>query len=151
MMFYETKATSSDVLAEWRWLIGGRPIQVGWSSSGDLFFSDPSGRVCRIDTGSGEIGVVAGSLRDFLEAIKDPTQAEDVLLLPVVQSYEEKHGKLEEGQCLGFVQSPVFGGAYTAENRQAMSVAEHAASSGEIFRQIRDLPDGTKVRLKVDL
>jgi hypothetical protein len=43
----------------------------------------------------------------------------------------------------------VLGGSYSVENRYAISIAEHASFSGDLHRQIRDLPDGTAVRVKV--
>jgi len=97
-MFYETPAKTSDLLAQWRWLIGGHPVQLGWSSSGDLFFSDRNGRVCRVDTGGGEVAIVGASLSDFHQAISDPARADEIFLIPVVRTYEAQHGKLKQGQ-----------------------------------------------------
>jgi hypothetical protein len=149
-MFYETPTTTADLLAEWRWLIGGHPIQVGWSLSGDLFFTDREGRVCRLDTGGGDVEVVAESHSDFHQQLSDPARADEILLTKVVQSYEAHHGKLGEGRCLGFIVLPVLGGTYSDENRRAINIAEHAGFTGDVFRQIRDLPDGTKVRFQID-
>lgn len=130
-------------------MIGTRVRAVGWSSAGDLFYSDERDRICRLDTGSGAAEPVAESRSAFELAVGDSTRAEDLLLLPVVRSYEAAHGRLAAGQCLGFHTLPVFGGAYSADNRYAISIAEHAAFTGDVHRQIRDLPDGTAVKLKV--
>jgi hypothetical protein len=43
----------------------------------------------------------------------------------------------------------VFGGAYTADNRYSIRIAEHASFTGDLHRQIRDLPDGTVVKRRV--
>jgi hypothetical protein len=148
-MFHQTTPSTPDLLAEWRWLLGGRLRLIGWSSAGDLFYIDEAARICRLDTGAAEIEVVADSGIAFNSLSEDSEQADDVFLLPVVRSFESIHGALPEGHCLGFRMLPVLGGTYTIENRHAISIAEHASLTGYLHRQIRDLPDGTAIRLKV--
>ena len=135
-------------MSEWRWMIGPRARAVGWSSAGDLFYLDERDRICHLDTGAGTAKPVAESRSAFELALVDSTRSEELLLLPVVRSYEAAHGRLVAGQCLGFHTLPVFGGAYSADNRWAISIAEHAAFTGDVHRQIRDLPDGTRVKIK---
>ena len=148
-MFHQNSSSTPDLLADWRWLLGGRPRLTGWSSAGDLFYFDEATRVCRLDTGSGEFVLIADSISDFNSQLDDPVKAEELLLLPVVRAFEAAHGPLPEGRCLGFTTLPVFGGAYSIENRYSISVIEHASFTGDLHRQIRDLPDGTAIRLKV--
>ena len=149
-MFFETSATAADLLAEWRWLIGGHPIQLGWSLSGDLFFTDAQGRVCRLDTGSGDVESVAESHSAFYQQLTDPVRADEILLTNVVQSYEAQHGELSEGRCLGFIVLPALGGTYSGENRRPTNIVEHAGFTGDVFRQMRDMRDGTKVRFQIE-
>jgi len=149
-MFYQKTPSTPDLLAEWRWLLGGHPRLLGWSSSGDLFFADEAARVCRVDTGAAVIEVVAGSIAAFNTLLQDAERAGAVLLGPVVRHFESVHGPLPEGRCLGFTTLPILGGAYTVENRFVISISEHAAITGDIHRQLRDLPDGTAVRLEID-
>jgi len=56
---YHPAEGQQDLLKSWRWLIGGLPTLLGWSSAGDLFVAQPSGVVQRIDTGYGELEPVA--------------------------------------------------------------------------------------------
>lgn len=102
----------------------------------------------RLDTGSGEPDLVADSSEAFERMLTDASVAEDLLLLPVVRTFEVVHGELAADHCLGFTTLPVFGGAYTADNRYALPVVEHASFTGDVHRQIRDHPDGTAIRLK---
>jgi hypothetical protein len=141
--------SSSDLLAEWRWLLGGHVRLAGWSSSGDLFVTDARGSVSRLDTGAGELELVAASGTEFQRMLSDPARADDLLLLSVVHEFEQRHGALRPGECLGFTTLPILGGAYTIENRFRLRVAEHAAVSGDLHRQLRDLPDGTSVSIKI--
>jgi hypothetical protein len=43
---------------------------------------------------------------------------------------------------------PVFGGAYTPDNRMVFPIREHFGGWGSIHRQIADLPDGSHVIIK---
>lgn len=140
---------SSDLLAEWCWLLRPTATLASWSSSGDLFVATPGGAIARLDTGGGDLELVAASRDEFRRALEDPEQAENLLLLPVVRDFEASEGRLGAGECLGFRTLPVFGGAYTVENRVRRSIAEHAGFTGDVHRQIRDLLDGAQVRLKV--
>jgi hypothetical protein len=148
-MFHPATSEIGDLLAEWRWLLGGRARVHGWSSAGDVFYADDRGRIWRLDTGAGESACVAESAEAFERALSDPAAAEELLLLPVVDAFEAARGRLNAGQCLGFATLPVFGGAYTADNRYPIAVVEHAAFTGDVHRQIRDLPDGASIELKV--
>jgi hypothetical protein len=148
-MFYPKTPSTADLLAEWRWLLGGRPRLLGWSSAADLFLVDEGSRACRLDTGTAEIEIVAGSAAAFEALLHDAERADDLLLGAVVRQFESVHGTIGEGHCLGFTTLPVLGGAYTVENRVVISIVEHAALTGDLHRQLRDLPDGTAIRLKV--
>ena len=145
-MFYETSPPNPDLLAEWRWLLGGLPRLVGWSSAGDLFYVDEHACVCRLDTGAGECEVVADSRSEFDSLLQDTRCLENLLMLPVLRAFESTHGPLPKGSCMSFTELPVLGGTYSVENRHAISIAEHAALTGDLHRQLRDLPDGTAIR-----
>lgn len=93
---------SLDLLAEWRWLLGGRPRLVGWSAAGDLFARAPNGAVLRLDTGGGTLERAAPSLEAFEHFLRDPEKAAELLLLPVVRAFEDRRGPLGAGECLGF-------------------------------------------------
>lgn len=138
-----------DLLAEWRWLLGGRPRLVGWSAAGDLFARAPNGAVLRLDTGGGTLERAAPSLEAFEHFLRDTEKAAELLLLPVVRAFEDRHGPLGAGECLGFTTLPILGGSYTVENRYRLSMAEHAAFTGDAHRQLRDLPDGAAVKIKI--
>ena len=58
-------------------------------------------------------------------------------------------GPLEEGQCYGFKIWPVLGGAYEVENMAIKSTVEWLAVSGDVGRQIKDLPHGAQIGLDV--
>jgi hypothetical protein len=146
---YHRAEHQQELLKNWRWLVGGLPTLLGWSSAGDLFVAQPNGVVQRIDTGYGELEPVAESIAQFEEALGDPEVEWELCLLPVVRQFEQEHGPLLGNECLGFTTLPIFKGTYSAENRYRLTIAEHAAFTGDLHSQIRDLPDGAMVRLKI--
>ena len=56
---------------------------------------------------------------------------------------------LRPGRCYGFRMLPVLGGAYAVENCAAISIPDYLGATGSIHEQLRDLPDGSRVRLKI--
>ena len=148
-MLYPASSVTVDLLSAWRWLLGGRPRLHSWSAAGDLFYSDERGQVWQLDLGAGDAECVAESSAAFEQSLRDPDTADERLLLPVVREFEQVHGPLGPHRCLSFTTLPVFGGSYGIDNRYALAVVQHAAYTGDIHRQIRDLPDGTAIRLKV--
>jgi hypothetical protein len=53
------------------------------------------------------------------------------------------------GWCYCLKIPAVLGGAYALDNIGPIDRAELIAASGHIAKQIRDLPDGAKIRLKL--
>jgi hypothetical protein len=147
-MFHESDLTA-DLISNWRWLLGGSARLLGWTSSGDLLIVDTKGVVTRVDTGGGDLEPCASSIGEFYRGLEDHGLSEGILLLSVVREFEARYGPLGPAECLGFITLPVFGGAYSIENRRRVPIAEHASFTGDVHRQIRDLPDGAQVSFKV--
>ena len=146
---YHPAEDQQQLLASWRWLLGGRPTLLGWSSSGDLFVAQPTGIVQRIDTAYGALEPVAESRAEFDQVLEDPEVVWELCLMPVVRQFEDEHGPLLDDECLGFITLPILGGTYAADNRCRVSIGEHAAFTGDLHSRLRDLPDGSPVRLRI--
>lgn len=56
---------------------------------------------------------------------------------------------LHFGQCYGFKIPPVIRGEHAIENCCVVSIPDYLAAYGSIHNQLRDVPDGTEVVLKV--
>lgn len=81
--------------------------------------------------------------------LSNPARINDLLVLPVVHEFKQRHGPLRPGECLGFTTLPVFGGANTVENRVRLPIVEYAAMTGDVHRQLRDLPNGTSASITI--
>jgi hypothetical protein len=138
------------LLAEWEWLLPEDEFTI-WLMNryGDLFLVFEDGSVHMLDVGRGSVEKLAKSRDDFLRKIDEGENANDWLMIPLVERLNELDKTLRTGQCYSFVTPPVLGGEYTAENTTTLGVTEHYGVYASIHRQIRDLPDGSKVRLVV--
>jgi hypothetical protein len=56
---------------------------------------------------------------------------------------------LKPGQCYSFLTPPVLGRDYTVANTVVLPITEHYGLYGSYREQLRDVPDGTKVVIKV--
>ena len=148
-LLIEEELAVPDPLAEWRWKLGGAAKIVALSRSGDAFVAELDGKIWWLDTGAGELREVAPSAPAFFQLLEQSASAARLLLTPVVEEFVRVHGPIPEGKCLGFTQLPVLGGSYSVENRWLAPAVEHFRLTGELHRQIRDLPDGTRVNIRI--
>jgi hypothetical protein len=148
-ILFHQPSTKDSLLDAWRWLIGGGPTLVGWSAGGDLFIEQADGKIAMIDLGAGNVTVVADAKAELRAQLATPRGAAELLQLAVVEAFVSTHGALDRDCCLGYTTLPALGGSYTVDNRYALRIEEHAAFTGDVHRQIRDLPDGAKVKIKI--
>ncbi|HET7903232.1 MAG TPA: T6SS immunity protein Tdi1 domain-containing protein [Candidatus Eisenbacteria bacterium] len=136
-------------LASWRWLLG-EDLRPRWLSlSGDVFLVGALGEVFWLDTGGGTLTRIAASEQELEERLAEAVWRDEWLLESVIEERARQGRVPGAGECLGFRILPVLGGAYDGENRVVVAGAEHVGLTGELHRQIRDLPDGTAVRLEI--
>jgi len=136
-------------LANWSWLL---PTEVTvWlvNRFGDLFLVFSEGAVYMLDVGAGTLVKVADSRDGFCSMIDEEDNAADWLMIPLVNQLTAVGRLLQPGQCYGFVTLPVLGGQYSVENVRQISVDEYLRVCGIIHEQLRDVPDGTQVVLRV--
>ena len=56
---------------------------------------------------------------------------------------------LSDTQCYGYKVPPILGGKYNIENVEPRDLSVHDSFLADIWRQTRELPDGTEVKLVV--
>ena len=116
---------------------------------GDIFlvFDDGSVNLLRVD--SGELRRLADNRGHFSDLINIETNANDWLMIPLVDSCVTAGLTLAAHQCYGFKIPPIFGGAFTADNVAAKNIAEYYAFLGDLLQQTKNVVDGTPMRLVV--
>jgi len=139
---------AESLLTEWRWMIGDDKHVLLVTASGDVFLVDADGYVFWLETGSGRLAQVASSVLAFQAAIEEDANRQEWLLAPVVEGLRANGKVLAPGECYGFCTPAALGGAYDGDNRVAVAAQEHFGFTGYLHGKMKDLPDGTQVKLK---
>jgi hypothetical protein len=116
---------------------------------GNLLVDDFEGRVWLIRPEELSCRVVASSLHD-LELLRETIDfKEDWAMERLVETATALFGTPFTGRCFCLKIPAVLGGTYLKENLGTISVEELVAASGNMAEQIKDMPDETKVNIKI--
>src|SRR5262249_11914395 len=107
------------------------------------------GMVHMLDVGAGTLSKVADSRDDFCAKIDEGDNANQWLMIPLVDKMVAAGVVLRPAQCYGFKIPPVLGGDYSVENAGPLPVWDYLSAYGYIHEQLRDAPDGSQVVLNV--
>jgi hypothetical protein len=99
--------------------------------------------VHRLETDTGTLGRLA----DFINLIDEHNNANNWLMIPLVDRLVSLGIALKQFQCYGYKQLPILGGTYTPDNIVPKTIKEYYPFLGDIYKQIKNLPDGTKVQI----
>lgn len=116
---------------------------------GDAFIVFDDESVHLLDIGVGTIERVADNRDHFCELIDLGNNSNDWLMVDLVDRCVAAEMTLTENQCYGFKVSPVLGGNYSVENLEPTDLSVHYSLLADIFKQTKDLPDGTKVNIRI--
>jgi hypothetical protein len=133
----------------WGW-VGLDPVEVvGENDFGNLMIKDVLGTYWRLCPEDCYCQVVASSREELDELSTDQTFLEDWHMSALVNEAFVKLGVLPEGRKYCLKIPGILGGEYGGENIGTISLEELVRASGHIAREIKDLPDGAQIRLKV--
>ena len=137
------------LLDEWTWLVPATFTVWMMNRFGDLFLVFDDGSVQMLDVGGGTLTSVAESRDDFADKMDEGDNANQWLMIPLIDRLVANGITLSEGQCYSYKQPPVLGGGYTVENTCVLPFREHFGFYGSIHRQLKDVSDGTQVVLRM--
>ena len=131
------------------WLIGTDKKPILISSIGDLFLADKYGVCYWLNVGEGIFEKVADNIDQFQAKLKDNEQVDEWFLIGLISKIKESGLELTDKCLYGYKKLPILGGEYEPENFELTDIEVHFELSAQIHKQIKDLPDGTKVNIKV--
>ena len=137
--------TAETLLSDWQWLVHRRFTPVVITALGDLFLRDETGRVHFLDLMRGEFKPVAASQDEFDRLCEDREQRRSWFVGQLVMELRKLHGELAAGQCFGCKIPLSLGGQLEAPNFERTDVQVHYSVLGQLHRQTRHLPPGTKI------
>jgi hypothetical protein len=118
--------------------------------SPNRFLILPDGSVHMLDIGAGSLTKMAESRDEFSRLIDEDDNANKWLMIPLVDRLVAAGIHLQPGQCYSLLIPPILGGDYTIENTVVLSITEHYGVYGSYHEQLRGVPNGTKVAIKVE-
>jgi hypothetical protein len=141
--------TSDRLIKTWTWLMGADKRVVLISAIGDMFVIDEEGKVYWLDIGAGELSLVAGNNQEFEGKLRDMEQVNEWFMIDLTTKLRQSERKLKDGQVYSYKKLPIIGGKYHVDNFAPLSIEEHFGYTGDLHRQMKDLPDGTTVEIKI--
>lgn len=140
---------TDDIRDSWSWL-GVEPASVvRVNKFGNVVFADAKGRHWRVCPEELECKCIAESTQAFERLAKDPDFVTDWEMSSLVAVAEAKFGAQPPERCFCLKIPGVLGGEYDISNIGTISIGELMRFCGDAARQIKDLPPGSQVRLKV--
>lgn len=137
------------LLDTWTWLVSGDFEVWLMNRFGDLFLIFDDGSIHMLDIGAGAIERLADSREEFFAKADQGGNGSDWFMIPLVTQLVASDMTLGEGECYSFKQPPILGGEYDVENSYVIPIEGHFHFYGSIHKQIKDLPDGAKVEIKM--
>ena len=138
-----------EIRESWGWT-GLDPVAVvGENDFGNLIVEDSSGKFWRICPEDIYCRVVAEDRSELDTLSRDQEFLSDWYMAALVEAAREAIGPLGTGEKYCLAIPGVLGGAYDVSNIKSVPLVELVRFSGDIGRQIQDLPDGAQIELKV--
>ena len=139
------KQGTDDLLSDWRWLVGESMQLLVVSSLGDMFLADIDGHVFWLDSGAGQLQQVAETSAEFKRLMQQREKADQWFIPQLVGELMAGGVRLAPGQCYSYKKPPILGGEIEPGNFEPCDLSVHFSVLGQLHRQIKDLPPGTKI------
>lgn len=105
------------------------------------------GKIQKFDPEAGEFEDMAENLEEWATKILEDPEYE--IGYKLVQAWQQQNGSLLSGSRLLPKTPFIFGGEYKINNLYMLDSLKAMEFRADIWRQIRDLPDGTEIKLKI--
>ncbi len=143
--------SGEQLLEEWRWLCPGKLRLIAVDAFADLFFEDSECAVSRLDTTIARFDRIAGSAEEFVRLTESSENRKKWFCEDVAVALNEQGFDPAKGKCIGYKTPIVFAeGTGHASNVYIADLYEYVWFLGDLHFQMKDVPDGGKVRLVVD-
>lgn len=142
-----------DILEEikesWGWA-GVNPVQVVLENDfGNLILMDSDSKFWRLCPEDVYCEIIALNQAELEHLFTDQEFLLDWQMELMVNEAKEKLGNLDEGQKYHMVMPGVLGGEYGGSNIKKVPFVEIIRFSGDLGKQLKDLPSGSEVQFKV--
>lgn len=117
---------------------------------GNVIFKERNGEYWRITPEELKAERV-GKGKDVVAALEDESFLEDWRMEKTAAKAQKKLGELDEDECYAFrVWPPLCEDGYRKDNLVKRDLIDWIRASGEMAKQINDLPEGATLRIEVE-
>lgn len=134
----------AQALESWSWLKLPKTPPILVSAFGDVFFSH-SGKILMLDTLEGRLVSAAQDEIELRTKLGDVELQDRYLSSVWVQAAQRAGLSLAPGECYDWKVAPVLGGQMAADEIVKLSFVVKVNIAGQLHRQVKDLPPGTKI------
>lgn len=131
-------------LESWGWIGIGEKSPVFTSPFGDVFFRAVDG-FWWLDTVEATLSRPWATAEELEATLNTPAGQDQYLLAGLAASAERQGIVPTAGQVYGFTIAPVLGGEPGLSNIEVIDFVVSLNILGQIHRQVRDLPPGTRI------
>jgi hypothetical protein len=140
----------SRLLEQWRWLCSQSVTLVARNGFGDLFLRTNEKKILWLNVRGATLTEIAESELGFKHSLAESAKRELWFAEQQLAAFAERGMKPNDLQCIGFKTPVVFAESRSVpDNAYVADLYEQVAFLGDLHRQIADVPNGGKVRLKV--
>jgi hypothetical protein len=144
-----SRINETDLLSAWQWRVDKQMKIIMISNLGDLFLQDEEGSIFWLITDGGELNKIASNYSEFEKMLSNEELIDNWLLPLLVEKLLKAGMTLEPNEVYSPLKMAILGGTYEPSNFKPTDMSVHFQFSGSICEQIKDLPDGTKVNIKI--
>lgn len=137
------------IAESWGWSGLQPKAVIAENAFGSLIVEDQGGTFWRITPEELSCEVVARSRPELDALLRDPAFLSDWNMQTIVNVASASVGPLAAGRKYCLKLPAVLGGDFDATNLGSISELELIRATGDMARQIADLPDGANVRLEI--
>lgn len=140
-----------DIFSDWRFLIGKDSNVVIITALGNAFVEIPKKLFRKdfgiffLDSGLGSFEKVAENRSEIETKMQSADFVNKYFMPDLVSELKNHLGELEQDQVYSFKTPPLLGGNYDLSNFDKVHIGVHFSVSGQIYHQVKDLPQGTKI------
>jgi hypothetical protein len=145
-----TRINLDDILSCWQWRLTDIQAVLAVSVLGDIFLLGNDAAVYWLQTDTGELTKVAETLKQYQQFLSDEEKIDEWFLPLLVEKLLAVGKTLKENEVYSYKKPPFLGGDYSVDNIAPADMSVHFTFSGQIYEQVKDLPDGTKVNIKYE-
>lgn len=133
-----------NALESWDWINFNDKTPIAVTCFGDMFFDSKSG-IYFLDTLEGTLNKICEDKNELQNILNTEDGQDTYLLSGLVLKAKDEGLILEDGECYDFEQNPILGGAIEYQNMNKLSFVVSVNIAGQIHKQVKDLPPGSKI------